>query len=134
MPALLDETGTGILDEALGAMLDESEAGTLVSQFVSRATPLTSKTFTACSAAGDTFPTWYTTYLEVTNTGVSDQTCTVVTPGNIKGVAEADYQFTVPAHSSVEVGALPPHIFGHLAQITYSDATSLTIAVKRYGS
>lgn len=133
MPALLDETGTGILDEALGALFDESEAGTLASQFVSRVTPLT-RTFTACSSAGDTFPAWYTTYLEVANAGGSDQTCTVITPGNIKGLAEADYQFIVPAHSYVEVGAFAPHIFGHLAQITYSDATSLTIAVKRYGS
>jgi hypothetical protein len=46
VPALLDETGTGILDEALGAMFDESEAGTLATQFVSRATPLAGKTST----------------------------------------------------------------------------------------
>lgn len=134
MAVLLDEAGTALLDEAPASLYDEAAelTGTLVPQFIYRGAPLTA-TFAPCSAIGDTFETWYTTYLEVANSGESSQTCTVATPGKLEGLDEGDYQFTVPPGAHVEVGPFPPHIFGHIAAITYSDTTGLSIAVKRLG-
>lgn len=106
----------------------------LVTQFVNRAVPLANKTFAACSVGGDTFDAGDEVYLEVKNAGSSVVTCTVATPGEVDGIAEAGYPFTVAATTGlVEVGPFPPDLFGEVASITYSGVTTLTIAVKSYG-
>jgi hypothetical protein len=106
----------------------------LETQFVNRAVPLTTKTFVACATAGDTFAAGDEVYLEVKNGSGSSVTCTVVTPGNVDGIALADYTFTVAATTGVtEVGPFPSDLFGETATITYSAVTTLTIAVKSMG-
>jgi len=106
----------------------------LVTQFVNRATPLSGKTFAACTSTGDTFDAGEEVYLEVKNAGSSVATVTVATPGTVEGIAESGYAFTVPITTGdVEVGPFPADLFGEIASITYSEVTSLTIAVKSYG-
>ena len=133
MAVIADELEDALLDEALADLYDELGLVTITAQFVSRYPPLTSKTFSPCSVAGDFFPAWYTTFIEVINSGGSPVTCTVATPGEIENIPEGAYQFTVPANGDTEAGPFPPHLFGKITQITYSDPTSLSIAVKRYG-
>lgn len=106
----------------------------LQTQFVNRAVPLTNKTFANCTSTGDTFDAGDEVYLEVKNGGTGSVTCTVATPGNVDGIAESGYEFTVAATTGVtEVGPFPPDLFGEVATITYSGVTTLTIAVKSYG-
>src|SRR6185437_8170519 len=100
----------------------------LATQFVSRAVPLSGRTFAACTAGGDTFATGDEVYLNVKNAGGSSQTVTVATPGNVEGIAESGFQFSVPATTGdVLVGPFPSRLFGVTAAITYSAVTSLTI-------
>ena len=106
----------------------------LTTQIVSRAVPLTTKTFVACSAAGDSFNSGDEVYLEVKNAGSGVATVTVATPGLVEGITEGPYTFTVAITTGLtEVGPFPVHLFGVTAQITYSEVTSLTIAVKSMG-
>jgi len=107
----------------------------LTPQSVSRAAPLTSKSFASCTSGGDTFSSGDDVYLEVKNASGSSVTCTVATPGKVDGLDIADYTFTVAATTGVtEVGPFPVDLFGKTATITYSAVTSLTIAVKKMGS
>lgn len=106
----------------------------LATQFVSRAVPLSGKTFASCGSGGDTFSAGSEVYLEVKNGSGSVVTVTVATPGTVQGIAESGYAFTVPATTGdVEVGPFPADLFGETASITYSAVTTLTIAVKSYG-
>src|SRR5690348_7676360 len=106
----------------------------LNTQFVSRAVPLTTRTFASCAAGGDTFATGDEVYLEVKNAGGSSQTVTVATPGNVEGIGESGFAFQVPATTGdVIVGPFPTRLFGVNASVTYSAVTSLTIAVLSMG-
>lgn len=106
----------------------------LATQFVSRAVPLTTKTFAAASAGGDTFNSGDEVYLEVKNGSGSSVTCTVATPGTVEGITEGPFTFTVAATTGVtEIGPFPVHLFGQVASITYSAVTTLTIACKSMG-
>jgi len=107
----------------------------LATQHVSRAAPLTNKSFANCAAGGDTFSSGDDVFLEVKNTDAAPVTVTVVTPGNVDGLAVADFTFTVAATTGLtEVGPFPSDEFGKTASITYSAVTALTIAVKKMGS
>jgi hypothetical protein len=106
----------------------------LPTQIVSRAVPLTTKTFAAATSTGDTFESGDEVYLEVKNGSGSPVTCTVATPGLVEGITEGPYTFPVAATTGVtEVGPFPGHLFGQVASITYSAVTSLTIAAKSMG-
>jgi hypothetical protein len=106
----------------------------LTTNFVSRAVPLSSPAFASCSAGGDTFAAGSEVYLHVKNGAGTAATVTVATPGNVQGIAESGYQFTVPATTGdIEVGPFPTDLFGETASITYSAVTTLTILVKSMG-
>ena len=106
----------------------------LPTKFVSRAVPLTTKTFAAATAGGDTFATGDEVYLEVKNASGAPITCTVATPGTVEGIAESGFAFQVAATTGVtEVGPFPSRLFGLVASITYSAVTTLTIACKSMG-
>lgn len=86
----------------------------------------------AAAGGGDAFTPDKETFLRVNNASGGAITVTVVTPGTIRGIAEADPQISVPAGQSRMFGPFPPELFGDpanagLASITYSGVTSLTI-------
>ncbi len=106
----------------------------LTTQSVSRAVPLSGRTYASCTAGGDTFSSGDEVYLNVKNAGGSPQTVTVATPGTVEGIAESGFGFSVPATTGdVLVGPFPVHLFGVTASITYTAVTSLTIAVLSMG-
>lgn len=96
-------------------------------------------TFAAASGGGDTFTPDSDTFLHVKNGSAGSITVTVVTPREvISSVATADLAVAVPAGEERELGGFPAEIFADptdgLADITYSDVTSLTVAVKKVKS
>jgi hypothetical protein len=105
----------------------------LNTQFVNRSVPLSNKVFSACSAGGDSFTSGDNTFIAVKNGAGSPVTVTVATPGNVQGIAEGPFTFTVPASGSTDVGPFPSTLFGPTAQVTYSSVTTLTIAVAQFG-
>ncbi len=106
----------------------------LTTQSVSRAVPLSGRTFASCTSGGDTFSAGDEVYLEVKNADSGSHTVTVATPGTVEGIAESGFQFTVPATTgNVLVGPFPVHLFGVTASVTYSAVTSQTIAVLSMG-
>lgn len=85
---------------------------------------------TAAAAGGDTAPVGPNRALYVKNGGASSITVTVTTPGEASGMAIADPTLTLAAGES---GIFPlGRIFAGTngrASISYSDVTSVTVAV-----
>ncbi len=76
--------------------------------------------------------------LVVTNGGGSPITVTVITPGDVVGLAVADLEVTVPASGTRHIGPLPTSVFAQAADavtgagralVDYSSITSVTRAV-----
>lgn len=69
------------------------------------------------------------TFLWVKNGSGAPITVTVVTPGDVEGLAITDRTVSVPATTGERlIGPLNPAVYGSVASITYSGVTSLTIA------
>jgi hypothetical protein len=106
----------------------------LTTQTISRAG--IGPTFAAAAGGGDTFTPDVDTFIEVKNAAGSPITVTVVTPRTDpeSGQAIADVSVSVPATTGDRmIGPFPAHSFADptdgLADITYSSATSVTVAV-----
>jgi hypothetical protein len=85
----------------------------------------------AASAGGDTAPVGKDMLLHVFNGSGSSVTVTLVTPGNVSGLAIADAALVVPAGDS---GFFPlARVYRNpstgLANITYSASASVEVAV-----
>jgi hypothetical protein len=91
--------------------------------------------FAAATAAGDTVPPDNGGLLYFKNGGTAATTVTIATPGNTKyGAAIPDVAVSVAAGAEAVIGPLPFDLgdFGDgLVHITYSSATSLTVAALR---
>lgn len=74
-------------------------------------------------------------FLHVKKTGAGDCTVTVATPGNVGGLAIAEYTATVVATTGDKmIGPFAPHIYNNAAglmSVTFSEVTDLTFAVLR---
>lgn len=87
----------------------------------------------AAAAGGDTAPIGPNLVLYVNNGAGSSVTVTLTTPGTQKGVAIADVTMTVAAskHALIPLGAIFRDTTGR-ASISYSSATSVTVAVLQF--
>jgi hypothetical protein len=88
-------------------------------------------TWAAASGGGDTAPVGTHLLLLVRNDGASPATVTVTTPGTVGGLALGDAAQAVPADGTAVVplrAAYRDPVTGRAA-ISYSDATSLDVAV-----
>ncbi|MFE5258237.1 hypothetical protein [Streptomyces coelicoflavus] len=101
----------------------------------STAMPLSGGTiaFTAAGAGGDTCTTGRGVLLIVKNGDAAAHTVTLVTPGNVSGLAIADREVTVAAGAQVgiPVNADYRNPATGLASITYDGVTSVEVAVIR---
>lgn len=93
----------------------------------------TQLTFTATAVGGDTVPPGDATAVVFRNDDASPKTATIVVPGSLYGQAKPDIPVVVPAGETVAVGPLPRELrdTDGLIDITYSDVTSLFVAVVR---
>lgn len=84
----------------------------------------------AAAALGDTAPTGLGRFLYVANGDSAPHTVTVATPGTVSGLAIPDVAIVVAAGESavLPLTALFRGVSGR-ASITYSAATSMTVAV-----
>lgn len=94
-----------------------------------------SPSYAAASSGGDKVRPGRTTFLHVKNAGASSATVTLATPGTVGGLAIADRTVTVAASGSQMI-PVPADLYADpaldgLAAISYSDATSLTVAALR---
>lgn len=103
----------------------------LASQPISRSglTPA----YAAASAGGDKFVPGEHTVLHVKNGSGASITATVVTPGQIAGLAIADVTKTIAAGAEAFIGPLPAELFRDsddgYGDVTYSASASVTVAV-----
>jgi hypothetical protein len=106
---------------------------TLATQRVTRAG--VKPTYANAASGGDKFHPGGRVFLHVKNGAGSSVTVTVATPGEVvEDVAITDLAVAVPAGEEKMIGPLPGSYFGDpsdsgLAAVTYSSATSVTIAV-----
>ncbi len=74
-------------------------------------------------------------FLDVRNTGATTQTVTVQTPGNVAGLAVAEYVGTIPPTSGIQIiGPFPPSAFNQSDGSVYVDlsaTTTMTLACFR---
>jgi hypothetical protein len=85
----------------------------------------------AASGGGDTAPVGSHLLLLVRNDGAAPATVTIATPGTVGGLAIGDAALAVPAAGTAVVPLRSPYrdpATGRAA-ITYSDATSVDVAV-----
>lgn len=92
--------------------------------------------YSAAAGGGDTFNPDEEVFIHVKNASGSSMNVTVATPNTgVGGLAIADSIVAVPAAGERMIGPLPPQHFGRsadgLGTITYSLATSVTVAVIR---
>ncbi len=91
-------------------------------------------TYAAAAAGGDTFSPGQHTFLHIKNASAGAITVTVVTPGTTSGLAIADVAVSVPATTGDRMigplgGSLVADPATGLGNITYSAATSVTVAI-----
>lgn len=93
--------------------------------------------YAGADAGGDTFPNDGRTVLHLKNGSGSPITVTVAAeqattrkPG-FGELAKADAEIAVPATGEAFLGSFPTIAFGVVGAITYSDVTTLTVAVLR---
>lgn len=88
-------------------------------------------TYVAAAAGGDKIKPGDGVFLHVKNGDASSHTVTLVTPGDVEGLAVADRAVAVPAGQDrmipVPVGLYRNPVDG-LASITYDAVTSVTVA------
>lgn len=89
--------------------------------------------YAAASAGGDSFRPGPRTMLHIKNGSAAPVTATLVTPGNVDGLAVADLTVTIPAAGERIAGPLPAELFRDradgLGDITWSASASVTFAV-----
>lgn len=88
--------------------------------------------FTAAAAGGDTAPASDRNVLLVKNGSAGSVTVTLVTPGNVQGLAVADLAVPVAAGAQTAIRLGPHEVFADNSgnvSITYSAAASVTVAV-----
>ena len=88
----------------------------------------------AADVAGDDFVTTGAEAVLIENGSASPITVTVVTPATVDGLAVADREIIIPAGEMHLCGPWPRGVYGdanHKVSLTYSDVTSLTVAVLR---
>lgn len=88
--------------------------------------------FTAASGAGDSFTNDGKTMLRVKNADVSDKTITIVSPIACNQGFTHDVSVVVTAGEERDIGLFPRNRFNDengKVIVTYSDVTSVTIAV-----
>jgi hypothetical protein len=90
----------------------------------------TQVTYDPATAGGDTFGHTKNGVLRVKNGGTTEQTVTVVTPGNTAyGQADPDIPVPVPAGTEVAIGPFPGGLAVEgVVSVTYSAVTSVTVA------
>jgi hypothetical protein len=88
-------------------------------------------TYSAASGGGDRFTPGRHVFLHIKNGSGSTMTATIVTPNSLDGLAVADRAVSIPATSDriIPVGESLYASADGLADITYSLATSVTLAV-----
>lgn len=90
--------------------------------------------FASASAGGDTAACADRTVLLVRNASGSAVTVTIATPGTVSGLAIADVTHSVPDGTTAALPLYPASLLGDtsgVATITYSAATSVTVAAVR---
>lgn len=105
---------------------------TLVAQAVSR-TGL-EPSYDSAAAGGDDFANTGVEFLHVKNGSGSPITVTIVTTVTVDSLAVADLAVAIPAGEERMIGPFPCRWYGSSTDITYSDVTTLTIAVLQSGS
>lgn len=88
--------------------------------------------YSAASAGGDSFRPGTTTLLHVKNASAASVTATLVTPGNVSGLAIDDVAVAVPAGGERMIGPVSGDLFrdaaNGLGAVTWSAAASVTFA------
>jgi hypothetical protein len=91
-------------------------------------------TFAAVAGGGDQFLNSGKEFIEIVNDDASDKTLTIVSQITISGLAVSDQTVVVTAGERRHVGPFATGTFNDSSgyvQLTYSAATSVTIAVLR---
>lgn len=86
---------------------------------------------TSAAGGGDTVATGDRVYLYVNNGAGAPITVTIATPGTVSGLAVADQTVSVTNGTFKLIGPITRELFGDddgIAAITYSSATSVTVA------
>lgn len=94
-----------------------------------------SPSYAPATTGGDKLRPGKGVFLHVLNGAAADVTVTLATPGTVSGLAIDDRQVTVAAGADQMV-PVPDGLYGDpadggLAAVTYSDATSVTVAALR---
>lgn len=90
--------------------------------------------YAAANSGGDRFRPDQRTFVHVKNGDAAAHTVTIATPGTAFGQPIDDLQVNVPAGEDRMIGPFPPGGFAGadgMADITYTAATSVTVAVLR---
>lgn len=89
--------------------------------------------YSAASAGGDSFKPADRTFLHIKNASAASVTATLVTPGEVQGLAVEDVAVAIPAGAERMVGPLSPELFHDradgLGDVTWSATASVTFAV-----
>lgn len=93
--------------------------------------------YASCAGGGDEFANTGKQVIHVKNGDASPHVVTIVTQATVDGLAIADRDVTIPAGEERIIGPFPTGFYndgGGLAQITYDNVTTQTIAVIELGS
>lgn len=91
----------------------------------------TEPAYTAAAGGGDTVVSDDRTFLHVKNGSGDSVTVTIATPGLVGGLAIADATVAIPAGDEFAIGPITRELFGSIAAVTYSSATTVTVAALR---
>jgi len=86
----------------------------------------------AAEAGGDVFPNTGKELLLIKNGSASPITLTIATPATVDGLAVSDRTVAIPAGETHLLGPFPTSYYNNASgqvALTYSDATSVTVAV-----
>lgn len=100
---------------------------TIAEQAIGR--PGAQVTFSSAAGGGDDFANTGSQFLLIKNDDASTKTVTVVTTQVVDGNAVSDLAVAVPAGQVVAVGPFFVSVYGTSVSMTYSDVTSLSVAV-----
>ena len=93
-------------------------------------------TYASAASGGDAFVNTGVEFIHIKNGDVSAKTLTIVTQATVDSQAVADRTVSIPAGEERLVGPFPGSTYNDSdvkVQLTYSDVTSVTIAVLKPG-
>lgn len=86
-------------------------------------------TYADAAGGGDDFANTGVEFIHIKNGSGSDITLTIVTTETIDGLAVADRTVVITAGEERMIGPFPCRWYGASVSLTYSDVTSLTLAI-----